>query len=383
MMATTTTVITDDTSSDLLLQGNNNNKQQKKKYVILFTAEWHEACAVDGPMVQLLHALQLSFGTGTTATTTNSMTMIAFARCDAEDCPKLVERFNVTSVPTFVLVDEQGHLVEQTAGDDAAAVTLAVQRLVHNNNDDSGQSTTTRMMTTVVPVEKSATVNSNGASSSSSSLSLKQRLEALLRSSPVMVFIKGSPTEPQCGFSRQIVELLQQSSIAFGYFDILQDEQVRQGLKDYANWPTYPQLYVNGQLIGGLDIVQEMVADADNGGDLATQLGVTKQPSLHERLQGLIGQSPVVVFMKGLPSAPRCGFSRQLIELLDSVKAPYDTFDILSDESVREGLKTYSNWPTFPQLYIKGELIGGLDIAKEMMEDGSLQDALQGIMSSS
>jgi Grx4 family monothiol glutaredoxin len=372
-MMATMTVITDDTSSDLL-QG----KQNKTKYVIIFTAEWHEACAVGGPMDQLLQALQTSFGTSTTTSTTT--TTIAFARCDAEESPKLAERFHVTSVPTFVLVDEQCHLVEQMAGDDAAAVTMAVQRLVvHTNNDDSGQTT---KRTTTSPVERSSTENSHGASSSSSSSSLKQRLEALLRSSPVMVFIKGSPTEPKCGFSRQIVELLDQSSIAFGYFDILQDEDVRQGLKTYSNWPTYPQLYVNGQLIGGLDIVQEMVADKD-GGDLATQLGVTKQPSLHERLQGLIDQSPVMVFMKGLPSAPRCGFSRQLIALLDSVKAPYDTFDILSDESVREGLKTYSNWPTFPQLYIKGELIGGLDIAQEMMEDGSLQDALQGIMSSS
>jgi Grx4 family monothiol glutaredoxin len=374
-----TTIITDDTGSALL-------ERKTGKSVILFTAEWHEACAVDGPMDQLLQALRTTFEN-------DADTTIAFCKCDAEGSPKLAERFHVTSVPTFVLVDNAtGHSVEQIAGENAAAVSLAVQRLVaangshttrtnsNNNNMTAASTTATTMATGLDDGQSSPKENKNNTTASSSS-ALTQRLEALLRSSPVMVFIKGSPREPKCGFSRQMIEILDNANIAFRSFDILQDDEVRQGLKVHSNWPTYPQLYVNGELIGGLDIVQEMVDDAAT--DLARQLGVEKQPSLNERLQALIEQSPVMVFMKGLPSAPRCGFSRQLIELLDSVNAPYDTFDILSDESVRQGLKTYSNWPTFPQLYIQGELIGGLDIAKEMVEDGSLQDALKGIVSSS
>jgi Grx4 family monothiol glutaredoxin len=88
--------------------------------------------------------------------------------------------------------------------------------------------------------------------------------------------------------------------------------------------------------------------------------------------------------MKGLPSAPRCGFSKQIVEILDGIRlptndtrgVPYDAIDILTDEELRQGLKTYSNWPTYPQLYIDGELIGGLDIVREMAQDGSLQAAL-------
>ncbi len=84
-----------------------------------------------------------------------------------------------------------------------------------------------------------------------------------------------------------------------------------------------------------------------------------------------------MVFMKGLPSAPKCGFSRQIIEMLDETGVPYDAFNIFEDEEVRQGLKEFSNWPTFPQLYVKGDLVGGLDICKELAEDGELRDMLK------
>ena len=73
-----------------------------------------------------------------------------------------------------------------------------------------------------------------------------------------MLFMKGSPAEPRCGFSKKIVALLQKKECQFGSFDILTDEEVRQTLKKVSNWPTYPQLYVDGELVGGLDIVEEL-----------------------------------------------------------------------------------------------------------------------------
>ncbi|KTG33158.1 hypothetical protein cypCar_00043799, partial [Cyprinus carpio] len=76
--------------------------------------------------------------------------------------------------------------------------------------------------------------------------------------------------------------------------------------------------------------------------------------------------------------AAKCGFSRQILEIMNSAGVEYETFDILGDEEVRQGLKTYSNWPTFPQLYVKGELIGGLDIVKELKENGELASVLKG-----
>lgn len=100
--------------------------------------------------------------------------------------------------------------------------------------------------------------------------SLEERLKALISSSPVMLFMKGTPSAPKCGFSRKIVEILNQESIEFGSFDILTDEDVRQGLKTLSDWPTYPQLYANGKLMGGLDVVNDMKAE----GPLREQFGL-------------------------------------------------------------------------------------------------------------
>jgi Grx4 family monothiol glutaredoxin len=86
-----------------------------------------------------------------------------------------------------------------------------------------------------------------------------------------------------------------------------------------------------------------------------------------------------MVFIKGTPDAPRCGFSRQIVEILRSTVPPveFGHFNILEDEAVRQGLKTYSEWPTFPQLYVGGKLVGGLDVCKELASSGELSGALQ------
>lgn len=100
--------------------------------------------------------------------------------------------------------------------------------------------------------------------------------------------------------------------------------------------------------------------------------------NLNERLKELINKSKIMIFMKGDRDAPRCGFSKQLIGILNETKLPYETFDILSDEEVRQGLKTYSDWPTYPQVYVQGELIGGLDIIKELVAANELVTTLNG-----
>lgn len=84
---------------------------------------------------------------------------------------------------------------------------------------------------------------------------LNKRLEGLVKAAPVMLFMKGTPSTPQCGFSRQLVGLLREKGVRYGFFNILADEEVRQGLKVWADWPTFPQLWVGGELVGGLDIV--------------------------------------------------------------------------------------------------------------------------------
>ncbi|KAL6262958.1 hypothetical protein P5V15_005746 [Pogonomyrmex californicus] len=98
--------------------------------------------------------------------------------------------------------------------------------------------------------------------------------------------------------------------------------------------------------------------------------------SFESKLKALINQAPCMLFMKGNPTNPRCGFSRTIVSILDNYNTDYKSFDILQDNDVREGLKKFSNWPTYPQLYINGELIGGLDIVNEMNESGELESLL-------
>jgi monothiol glutaredoxin len=91
------------------------------------------------------------------------------------------------------------------------------------------------------------------------------------------------------------------------------------------------------------------------------------------RIQGLIDSSPVFLFMKGTPTFPQCGFSATVISILDHMGVRYETANILEDAELRQGIKDFSNWPTIPQLYVKGEFIGGCDITKEMFQSGELR----------
>jgi len=142
-------------------------------------------------------------------------------------------------------------------------------------------------------------------------------------------------------------------------------------LKTYSDWQLYPQVYVNGELIGGLDIVKELIEN-DEFEDT-----FPKQVPLEERLKILVNKSRVMLFMKGDRTGPKCGFSRQAIDMMNKTGIEYETFDILTDEDVRQGLKDFSEYRTYPQLYVSGELVGGLDIMKEMESAGELIDAVK------
>ncbi len=98
----------------------------------------------------------------------------------------------------------------------------------------------------------------------------------------------------------------------------------------------------------------------------------------HERIQELIGSQDVVLFMKGTRMGPQCGFSAQVVQILDSLIPEYATVNVLEDPAIRQGIKEFSNWPTIPQLYVRGEFIGGCDIITEMYQSGELQPQLQG-----
>ncbi|KAI8490326.1 Glutaredoxin 3 [Branchiostoma belcheri] len=299
--------------------------------VVHFWADWAQQCAQMNDVMTELAKEHLQ---------------VKFVKIEAEAVPEISERYEVVAVPTFIFIKNQ-QKIDRLDGAHAPELTKKVQTLA------------------------SAAVLPSTTAAAAPKEDLNTRLKKLVNSAPVMLFMKGTPEAPRCGFSRKMIDLLSGQKVRFSYFNILADEEVRQGLKTFSNWPTYPQLYANGELLGGLDIIKEMA----ESGDLASALPQTE--TLEDRLKTLINKGQVTLFMKGNRQEPRCGFSKQIIGILNDTSVQYETFDILQDEEVRQGLKKFSNWPTYPQLYVKGELIGGLDIVKELKESGELESILQ------
>ncbi|XP_068746688.1 glutaredoxin-3-like isoform X3 [Montipora capricornis] len=270
---------------------------------------------------------------------------VKFYKLEAENLPEVSLKYEISAVPTFLLFKNQ-KIVDRLDGANAPSLTKKVQHHA-------------KVITPAVSLEQDIKQDIN------------TRLKNIINGAPCLLFMKGSPQEPRCGFSRQMVELLNAQGAKYSHFDILTDNEVRQGLKVYSNWPTYPQLYVNGELLGGLDIVKELAASGELASTLPTNSDLT------ERLQALISSAPVMLFMKGTPEAPKCGFSRKICDIFKKYPSiKFNSFDILGDQEVRQGLKEYSNWPTYPQVYVKGELIGGLDIITELDHEGELESSL-------
>ncbi|HXH76353.1 MAG TPA: Grx4 family monothiol glutaredoxin [Bacteriovoracaceae bacterium] len=108
-----------------------------------------------------------------------------------------------------------------------------------------------------------------------------------------------------------------------------------------------------------------------------SEVTASKDLDLKAQIETLLGSSKVVLFMKGNAEMPQCGFSANTVAILKHLAVPFKTFNILNDADIRQGLKEFSNWPTYPQLYIGGKLIGGNDIITEMYKSGELQEYLK------
>ena len=104
---------------------------------------------------------------------------------------------------------------------------------------------------------------------------------------------------------------------------------------------------------------------------------MSAETSISERIQQEISSADVVLYMKGSPVFPQCGFSATVVQILTTLEIKFKGIDVLTDPSLRDGIKQFSDWPTIPQLYVKGEFVGGCDIVREMYEAGELADLLR------
>lgn len=187
---------------------------------------------------------------------------IVFLSINADDLSEISELFDVSAVPYFILIRKQT-ILKELSGADPKEFIAALNQFSGSNDSNSAASAT------------SAATNTNNTASGSGSAAdpaqaepveeseeaLNERLSKLTSAAPIMLFMKGSPSSPQCGFSRQLVAILREHQVRFGFFDILKDDSVRQGLKKFSDWPTFPQLYINGEFQGGLDIIKENIEE--------------------------------------------------------------------------------------------------------------------------
>ncbi|OAL39522.1 hypothetical protein AYO20_01392 [Fonsecaea nubica] len=246
-------------------------------HVIYFHTPWAAPCAQTNA---ILSALASTYPSSRAAD-------LSFLSINAEELPDVSEEYDVTAVPYLVL-QRDGKTLETVSGSDAGKLRAAVERHagtgsnaanVNGNgsasvppplkaepqnhahtNGSSEQPTSTKDSGSYV----SKPSDSQAASGAEATEELNERLAKLVKAAPVMLFMKGTPSAPQCGFSRQLVSILRENQVKYGFFNILADNDVREGLKVFSDWPTFPQLYTNGELIGGLDIVrEELEADPD------------------------------------------------------------------------------------------------------------------------
>ncbi|CAI5759135.1 unnamed protein product [Candida verbasci] len=190
---------------------------------------------------------------------------ILFLSINADNLEEVSELFEVSSVPYFILI-KNNTILKEISGSDPKELITALNK--YNNNDTN----TTNIAKTInnqqqqqqqqqqQPIQNNTNEEEEEEESEEA---LNQRLEKLTKAAPIMLFMKGSPSSPQCGFSRQLVAILREHQVKFGFFDILKDDSVRQGLKKFSDWPTFPQLYINGEFQGGLDIIKENLEEDD------------------------------------------------------------------------------------------------------------------------
>lgn len=245
--------------------------------VIYFHAPWAEPCK---QMSTVLSTLASTY-------TVDEPPRIAFLSLNAEEVSEISEQYDVSQVP-FVVLQKGGKVVETISGSDASKVRNAVEKHAgksdgnpgklglppaqkvskpspaqpldsapHANGDSNRGASSLAKYAPDASDPKTAPEYSSGETNEMTKDDLHKRLGELVKAAPVMLFMKGTPSAPQCGFSRQTVSILREKGVRYGFFNILADDEVRQGLKEYSEWPTFPQVYVGGELVGGLDIVCE------------------------------------------------------------------------------------------------------------------------------
>lgn len=211
--------------------------------IVSFHAPWAAPCA---QMATVLKTLASGYPPSPSGPPSTSWVSI-----NAEDLSDISETYNVTAVPFLVLI-RNNKVLETVSGSSAVKVRTAIET---HASSPASTSTPNGAPEEAEQQEVKQKEEEEETDPEKKKEELFKRLGELVKAAPVMLFMKGTPGAPQCGFSRQLVAILRENAVKYGFFNILADDEVRQGLKEFADWPTFPQLWVDGELVGGLDIV--------------------------------------------------------------------------------------------------------------------------------
>lgn len=201
-----------------------------------------------------------------------------------------------------------------------------------------------------------------------------QDIDVIISSYPLVVFIKGTPAEPKWKFTRRLLAHLNNFELTFKSFNILEDERIRQWLKIYSNWPTYPQVYINKEFIGGIDVIDQLVEEKEFIEMVPKEC--KKLPPI-DTFEEMLSSFDLVVLIDGTPESPSTDSSKALVESLSSNEIKYVSvnYSLLTDD-VKTHINTKYNVTEVPYIFIKREGFGNHETLLKCINDGNLETSI-------
>ena len=258
---------------------------------------------------------------------------------DIEKCPDLVKVFEISMIPTIILSDANKKILKRLENPQSNELILTLE-------DDIA------LFKTNFELEKKRMFN---------------KIENILSINPIMVFIKGTPQEPKCGFTSTLLDIIQSFGLNFGYFNILEDEDVRNWLRYYAKWNTYPQLHINKKIVGGVDFVKDLVSK----GKFEEILPLNSRKSdPKSKLFRLLNEckGKILIFIKDLINND----TKTMVRLMKDNGVKFILNEVKNDEKLEEFILETYKVKALPVCFIKGEFIGDSHVIKEICQSNKL-----------
>jgi Grx4 family monothiol glutaredoxin len=201
-----------------------------------------------------------------------------------------------------------------------------------------------------------------------------KEIKLILASAPLVVFIKGTPTEPKCKFTRRLLAHFTNLELTFKSFNILEDERIRQWLKVYSNWQTYPQIYINKEFVGGIDVLDQLIEDGEFMDMVPKEC--KKLPPV-EVFEEMLSSFDVVVLIEGLPDKTTSESSKSILETLDKNSIKYVTVDFtVLGEEVKKHIQEKYAVDSCPYIFLKRKSFGNEETLQKHINDGNLEDVI-------